>query len=43
MERWERKAERRRMPVAGVGGDWGEEERVERGRKKSMTHGARIW
>jgi hypothetical protein len=22
------------MPVAGVGGDWGEEERVERGRKK---------
>jgi hypothetical protein len=32
MERWERKT-----PIAGVGGDWGgEEERVERGRKKRV-------
>jgi hypothetical protein len=41
MERWEKKAERRKTPIAGVGGDWGEEERVERG--ENMTRGARIW
>jgi hypothetical protein len=41
MERWERKAERRKTPVARVGGDWGE--RVEGEKKKSMMRGARIW
>jgi hypothetical protein len=34
MERWERKAERRRMPVAGVGGDWGRRREWRGGEKR---------
>jgi hypothetical protein len=43
MERWERKAERRMTSVAGVGGDLGEEERVERGEEKEYDAWARDW